>query len=92
MGGKAESEKKDKTSHFMINSEGKKKKKKLKVYQKYCKILLQARPSENLQEEKTEQEINVRKIIYEPKVEKKETTQLKVKKVILKMKITNRSR
>ena len=70
----------------------KNKKKKLKVYQKYCKILLQARPSENLQEEKTEQEINVRKIIYEPKVERKETTQLKVKKVILKMKITNRSR
>ena len=27
MGGKAESEKKDKTSHFMINSEGKKLKK-----------------------------------------------------------------
>ena len=58
----------------------------------YCKILLQARPSENLQEEKIEREINFRKIIYEPKVERKETTKLKVKKVILKMKITNRSR
>ena len=75
MGGKAESEKKEWTSHFIINSEGRKienSEEILKEYQKYYENLLQTRPPENLQNKHN--------------VERKNITQLEVKKAILKMK------
>ena len=61
----------------------------LKEYQKYCESLLQTRPPENLQEEKIEQDVNIKfqKIVDdEHNVERKTITQLEVKKAILKMK------
>ena len=61
----------------------------MKEYQKHYESLLQTRPPENLQEEKIEQKINTefQKIIDdEPKVERKEITQLEVIKVTFKMK------
>ena len=54
---------KDETPHFIINSEGRKienSEEILKEYQKYYKSLLQTRPPENLQEEKLEQDINIK--------------------------------
>ena len=68
---------KDETPHFIINSEGRKienSKEILKEYQKYYESLLQIRPSENLQEEKIEQDVNTKfkKIVdYEHNVERK---------------------
>ena len=53
---------KDETSHFIINSEGRKIEnieEILKEYQKYYQSLLQIRPPENLQEEKIEQDVNM---------------------------------
>ena len=53
---------KDETSHFIINSEGRKIEnieEILKEYQKYYQSLLQIRPSENLQEEKIGQDVNM---------------------------------
>ena len=54
---------KDETPHFIINSEGRKienSEEILKEYQKYYKSLLQTRPPENLQEEKLEQDVNIK--------------------------------
>ena len=54
---------KDETPHFIINSEGRKtenSEEMLKEYQKYYKSLLQTRPPENLQEEKLEQDVNIK--------------------------------
>ena len=54
----------------------------LKEYQKYCESLLQTRPPENLQEEKIEQDVNIKfqKIVDdEHNVERKTITQLEVK-------------
>ena len=51
MGDKAESEKKDETPHFIINSEGRKienREEILKEYQKYYERLVQTRPTESL--------------------------------------------
>ena len=91
MGGKAESEKKgwnsklyNKQCRKTENSE-----KILKEYQKYYESLLQTRPPENLQEEKIEQDVNIKfqKIVDdEHNVERKPITQLEVKKATLKMK------
>ena len=54
---------KDENPHFIINSEGRKiesSEEILKEFQKCYESLLQTRPSENLQEEKTEQGINTK--------------------------------
>ena len=54
---------KGETPHFIINSEGRKienSEEILKEYQKYYKSLLQTRPPENLQEEKLEQDVNIK--------------------------------
>ena len=54
---------KDEATHFTINSGGRKienKEEILKEYQNYYEKLLQTRPSENLQEETIEQEINTK--------------------------------
>ena len=48
---------KDKTLHFIKNI-GERKIENKEEYQKYYERLLQARPQENLQEKKVEQEIN----------------------------------
>ena len=83
---------KDQTPHFIINTEGRKienKEEILKEYQKYYKSLLQTRPPENLQQEKIEQDVNIKfkKIVDdEHNVERKTITQLDVKKAVLKMK------
>ena len=60
----------------------------LKEYQKYCESLLQTRPPENLQEEKIEQDVNVKfqKIVDDEHNVERKTTQLEVKKAILKIK------
>ena len=66
---------KNETPHFLINSEGRKienSEEILKEYQKYYENLLQTRPLENLQNKHN--------------VERKNITQLEVKKAILKMK------
>ena len=83
---------KDETPHFIINSEGRKienSEEILKEYQIYYESLIQTRPPENLQEEKIEQDVNMKfqKIVDdEHNVERKKITQLEVKKAILKMK------
>ena len=61
----------------------------LKEYQKYCESLLQTRPPENLQEEKIEQDVNMKfqNIAYDGhNVKRKKITQLEVKKALHKMK------
>ena len=81
---------KDETPHFIINSERRKienKEEILEEYQNYYESLLQTRPPENLQEEIIELELNTKfqKITDEkPKVERKVSTQLEVKKLSLK--------
>ena len=52
---------KDETSHFIINSEGRKIEniEEILKYQKYYQSLLQIRPPENLQEEKIGQDVNM---------------------------------
>ena len=54
---------KDETRHFIINSQGRKienSEEILKEYQKHYENLLQTRPPENLQEEKIEQDVNIK--------------------------------
>ena len=83
---------KDETPEFIINSKGRKienSEEILKEYKKCYERLLQTRPPENLQEEKIEQDVNIKfqKIVDdEHNVERKKITQLEVKKAILKMK------
>ena len=83
---------KDETPEFIINSKGRKienSEEILKEYKKCYERLLQTRPPENLQEEKIEQDVNIKfqKIVDdEHNVERKKIAQLEVKKAILKMK------